>query len=217
MGAKGHGNPVPRLAKPPGAPSFAVAAMVRFPLDCDLLIQGRRPRTTSSPPAASILVALRAAQKRPKEARQKSAGAGQLTKIEDLPPRKPSARVLRSANKQKDNPDMTARTARRISQPDCAPRAPSRTRNGARTPPLPLAQLHPRNALPRVSLAARIRKVGRCLTAPLARRHSAQVLGVSASASCRARAHAQKLIDGTAIKSRANRRCFSDLQISNRR
>jgi hypothetical protein len=56
------------LAKPPGALSFAVGAMVRFPSDCDLLIQSRTPRTTSSPPAASILVALRAAQKRPKEA-----------------------------------------------------------------------------------------------------------------------------------------------------
>jgi len=88
------------------------------------------------------------------------------------------------------------------------------TKNGVDAP-LPLAQLHPRNALPRVFLAARIRKAGRCLTAPLARRHSAQVLGVSASASCRA--HAQKLIDGTAIKSRANRRRFSNLQISNRR
>jgi hypothetical protein len=85
------------------------------------------------------------------------------------------------------------------------------TKNGVDAP-LPLAQLHPRNALPRVSLAARIRKAGRCLTAPLARRHSAQVLGVSASASCRAHAHAQKLIHGSAIKSRANRRRFSDLQ-----
>jgi hypothetical protein len=112
---------------------------------------------------------------------------------------------------------MTARTARRISQPECAPRAPCRTKNGAGTPPLPLAQFHPRNALSRVSLAARIRKAGRCLTAPLARRHSAQVLGVSASASRRAQAHAQKLIDGTAIKNRANRSRFSDLQISNRR
>jgi hypothetical protein len=45
---------------------------------------------------------------------------------------------------------MTARTARRISQPDCAPRAPSPTKNGAGTPPSPLAQFHPRNALPRV-------------------------------------------------------------------
>ena len=92
------------------------------------------------------------------------------------------------------------------------------TKNGVDAPP-PLAQLHPRNALPRVSLAARIRKAGRILTAPLARRHSAHALGVSASASCRAlaHAHAQKLIDGTAIKSRANRRRFSDLQISNRR
>jgi hypothetical protein len=148
---------------------------------------------------------------------KKSVGAGRLTKSEDLPPRKTCARVLRNANKQKDNPDMTARTARRISQPHCAPRAPSPTKNGASTPPSPLAQFHPRNALPRVSFAARIRKADRCLTAPLARRHSAQVLGVSASASCKARAHAQKLIDGTAIKSRANRRCFSDLQISNRR
>jgi len=90
------------------------------------------------------------------------------------------------------------------------------TKNGVDAPP-PLAQLHPRKALPRVSLAARIRKAGRCLTAPLARRHSPQVLGVSASVSCRAQAHAQKLIDGTAIKSRANRRRFSNLQISNRR
>jgi len=47
----------------------------------------------------------------------------------------------------------------------------SSTKDGAGTPPLPLAQLHPRKALPRVSFAARIRKAGRNLTAPLARRH----------------------------------------------
>jgi hypothetical protein len=47
----------------------------------------------------------------------------------------------------------------------------SSTKDGASTPPLPLAQVHPRKALPRVSFAARIRKAGRCLTAPIARRH----------------------------------------------
>ena len=115
---------------------------------------------------------------------------------------------------------MTARSARRISQPDsrCVPNrnAVLNKKNVVALPPLPLAQLHPRKHC-RETSAARIRKAGRCLTAPLARRHSAQVLGVSASASCRAQAHAQNLIDGTAIKSRANRRRFSDLQISNRR
>ena len=54
---------------------------------------------------------------------------------------------------------------------------------------------------------------------------SGQVLGVSASASCGAPTHkgqlkmaskAQQLIGGTAIRGRANRRRFSDLQISNR-
>jgi len=54
---------------------------------------------------------------------------------------------------------------------------------------------------------------------------SAQVLGVPASASCGAQTHkgptqmaskAQKLIGGTAIRSRASRCRFSDLQISNR-
>jgi hypothetical protein len=40
------------------------------------------------------------------------------------------------------------------------------TKNGVDAP-LPLAQLHPRNALPRVFLAARIRKAGRILAAPL--------------------------------------------------
>ena len=170
---------------------------------------------------------------------------------------------------------MTARTARRISQPDCAPRAPSRTKNGAGTPrsplalfhprnalprvpfaasirkagriltaplpplqpwlfstkngvdaPLPLAQLHPRNALPRVSFAARIRKAGLCLTAPLARRHSRKSsefrrIRVLPSANSQGQpkmaSKAQKLIHGTAIKSRANRHRFSDLRISNRR
>jgi hypothetical protein len=117
---------------------------------------------------------------------------------------------------------MTARTGRRISQPDsrCVPNrnAVLNKKNVVALPPLPLAQLHPRKHC-RETSAARIRKAGRCLTAPLARRHSAQVLGVSvsASASRRAQAHAQKLIDGTAIKSRANRRRFSDLRISNRR
>ena len=117
-----------------------------------------------------------------------------------------AARLPRGQNpKGRSNPDRTAAAASAVAVLN---------KNGVDAP-LPLAQLHPRNALPRVSLAARIRKAGRCLTAPLARRHSAQVLGVSASASCRA--HAQKLIDGTAIKSRANRRRFSNLQISNRR
>jgi len=134
--------------------------------------------TTSPPPAASTFVASveRAAQKRPKEALPKKS-AGPFAKRspadenENLPPRKPSARVLRNANKQKDNPDMTARTARRISQPDsrCVPNrnAVLNKKNVVALPPLPLAQLHPRNALPRVSLAARIRKAGRILTAPL--------------------------------------------------
>ena len=40
-------------------------------------------------------------------------------------------------------------------------------KNVVALPRLPLAQLHPRNALPRVSCAARIRKAGRILTAPL--------------------------------------------------
>ena len=66
---------------------------------------------------------------------------------------------------------MTARSARRISQPDsrCVPNrnAVLNKKNVVALPPLPLAQLHPRNALPRVSLAARIRKAGRILTAPL--------------------------------------------------
>jgi len=82
--------------------------------------------------------------------------------------------------------------------------------------PLPLAQLHPRNALPRVSLAARIRKAGRCLTAPLARRHCAQGLGV-ASAPCRAEEHARKLIHGSAIKVHDKPHRVNNLQNSNRR
>ena len=90
------------------------------------------------------------------------------------------------------------------------------TKNGVDAP-LPLAQLHPRNALPRVSLAARIRKAGRCLTAPLPRRHSAQALGVSTSASCRAPVHAQKLIHGSAIKCHGKPRWVNNLQNSNRR
>jgi hypothetical protein len=90
------------------------------------------------------------------------------------------------------------------------------TKNGVDAP-LPLAQLHPRNALPRVSLAARIRKGGRCFTAPLARRHSAQGLGVSASASRRAEAHAQKLIHGSAIKVHDKPHRVNNLQNSNRR
>jgi hypothetical protein len=89
------------------------------------------------------------------------------------------------------------------------------TKNGVDAP-LPLAQHHPRNALPRVSCAARIRKAGRCLTARLARRHSAQGLGV-ASASCRTEAHAQKLIHGSAIKVHDKPHRVNNLQNSNRR
>ena len=116
---------------------------------------------------------------------------------------------------------MTARTARRISQPDsrCVPNrnAVLNKKNVVALPPLPLAQLHPRNALPRVYLAATIRKAGRCLTAPLPRRHSAQALGVSTSASCRAPVHAQKLIHGSAIKCHGKPRWVNNLQNSNRR
>jgi hypothetical protein len=87
---------------------------------------------------------------------------------------------------------MTARASRRIRQPDsrCVP-----NRN---------AVLNKKNvvALPRL---------------PLAQRHSAQALGVSASASCRAPAHAQKLIHGSAIKCHGKPHWVNNLQNSNRR
>lgn len=103
---------------------------------------------------------------------------------------------------------MIARASRRLSQPDCAPRAPSRTKNGVDAP-LPLAQLHPRNALPRVPFAARIRKAGRILTAPLAQRHSRKSsefrrIRVLPSANSQEQpkmaSKTQKLIHGSAIK-----------------
>jgi|HubBroStandDraft_6_1064221.scaffolds.fasta_scaffold380907_2 hypothetical protein len=65
---------------------------------------------------------------------------------------------------------MTARSARRISQPDsrCVPNrnAVLNKKNVVALPRLPLAQLHPRKHC-RETSAARIRKAGRILTAPL--------------------------------------------------
>ncbi len=65
---------------------------------------------------------------------------------------------------------MTARASRRGRQRDSR-RVPNgnailNKKNVDALPPLPLAQLHPRNALPRVSSAARTRKAGRLLSAP---------------------------------------------------
>jgi hypothetical protein len=144
---------------------------------------------------------------------KESADAGQLTKTSH--PVKTRARVLRNANKQKDNRDMTASTVRRISQPDARSSARDRgaelnKKNVVALPPLPpkgqpdmtastarrisqpdarssardrcrRAQQEKRRcpaataacaapsaqALPRVSFAARIRKTGRSPTAPL--------------------------------------------------
>jgi hypothetical protein len=70
---------------------------------------------------------------------------------------------------------MTARASRRLSQPDsrCVPNrnAVLNKKNAVALLPLPIAQLHQRNALPRVSFAARIRKAGRILTGPLPQLH----------------------------------------------
>ena len=127
---------------------------------------------------------------------RKSAGPGQLTKIEDLPPRKPCARVLRSANPQKDNSNMTARPTGRISQPDSYHSAPNRS---ATTPATySIATSHsdatacaapPAQGLPRDSVRGQNPKGRSVPDRTACAASSAQVLGVSASASCGAPTH----------------------------
>ena len=187
--------------------------------------QPLKRQTTSSVPAASILVVLRAAQKTAQGGiGRKSVGAGRLTRIEDLPPRKTRARVLRSANPQKDNSNMTARATRRIGQPDSYHSAPNGSATTRAT--FSIATSHSDTTACAASSAQVVNKRrGRHPATTACAASPAQVLGVSASASCGAQTHKgqlkwlrklKKLIGGTAIRSRANRRRFSDLQISNR-
>ena len=136
----------------------------------------------------------------PRRRWQKSPGAGRLTKIEDLLPRKTRPRVLRSANSQKDNSNMTARATGRISQPDSYHSA----RNGSATTraTYSIATSHsdttacaapPAQALPRDSVRGQNPKGRSVPDRTACAASSAQVLGVSASASCGAPTHKGQL------------------------